>query len=38
MDDTRSARVIRRAVLLLRLGLARGWSDALAKARQEIRV
>jgi len=37
-ETDRGARIIRRAVQMMKLGLARGWSDALAKARAEIRV
>jgi hypothetical protein len=36
-DQERSAAIIKRAVELMAAGKARGWSDALARARAEIR-
>lgn len=35
-ETTRGAAIIRRALELMRLGQARGWSHALELARQEL--
>jgi hypothetical protein len=37
-DQERAAAVIRLAIELMRQGRSRGWSDALAMARAEIRT
>lgn len=36
-DQERAQKVIRRAIELMRLGQAKGWSHALALARAEVR-